>query len=267
MIDDHPEIQGQNPTSRKLVLPAYPQEPHFPDTYTQEVGTSPRSFTSRNTSLAPQNPFTKLKYLWRSDPAYKVLMVSIATVLVASLVFVTIGGIVFAQASFGNTNTLARTNPQSPTDMHPTFPTPSGGQGSTSSSQPPQNPTPILQDNPPITLPTDPTLTIGGGQPTLEITTIPQQVHNNTTVQVGVTANMADMSVHLQVIYNALPGTFISGTVMTDGNANATLTWNVHVMTLTTTTRNITAHVVAVGQGPDGQQVSSQPVTVQIVIK
>ncbi len=167
MIDDRPEMQGQNPSSGKLVLPGYSEAPHSPNTYTQGMYTSPRHFASRNISSAPRAPLAKLKYLWQSDPAYKVLIVSVAMVLAASLVLVTLASIVLAQKPSGNTTALTGTNPQGPTNTRPTFPTPSGGHGSTSSSQPPQNPTPVLQNTPQATLPPQPTLQ--PTQPTQEI--------------------------------------------------------------------------------------------------
>ncbi len=90
-------------------------------------------------------------------------------------------------------------------------------------------------------------------------------MRNGTTVFVGVTANMEGVNVQLLVTYNTMSSPFISGTQMTDAGGNVTLPWRVHVLALVG--KFVTARVVAITQGPNGQQISSQPVIVQILVK
>jgi hypothetical protein len=272
MIDEQPEIsQPQLPTG-KLILPGYPQTPSNP------VGVQePQNFaTSKeqpgsyfHTPPVAPPPISRDKNAWRKDPAYKVLIVAIALVIIVSIVFTTFTSNIIGQISLlglGQYSTIPQTAPtntvQGTVDLHPTFPTPSGGNGSTTSSQPQIPPTPVLH---PTGTPTAQATTtpIGQGGPlTLQISNIPSQVRNDSDVAVSVTANESGVSVRLYVTYNAFPNFYSSGTQITDNNGNATLSWRVRV-----SGRNqngVIAHVVAVGQDQNGKQASSQMVTVSV---
>ncbi len=273
MIDEQPEIsQPQLPTG-KLILPGYPQTPSNP------VGVpQPQNFATpkeqpgsyfHTPPVAPP-PISRDKNAWRKDPAYQVLIVAIALVIIASIVFAIFTSNIIGQISLvGQYSTIPQTAPtntvQGTVDLHPTFPTPSGGNGSTTSSQPQIPPTPVLHPTgtPALTPTAQATTPIGQGGPlTLQISNIPSQVSNNSNVAVSVTANESGVSVRLYVTYNAFPNFYSSGTQITDSNGNATLSW--HVRVSGRNQNGVIAHVVAVGQDQNGKQASSQTVTVML---
>jgi hypothetical protein len=270
MIDEHQDVDEQQP-QEKLVLPAYPEQSAGSSSAIRKVTKLPTYLSSLFSSLSP---LEKLRYLWHRDSAHRVLIVALALLLVTGLIFGTLVTSLLSQLSvaFITHNVPltglpqnAPTTPQGTIDFHPTFPTPGGGQGSTASSQPPSEPTPALQNTPSITpVPTiQPTPTQQAGQLSLRITSIPSQVINNSVVSVQVTANEPGVAIELYVTYNVPPGFYTSRARVTDGDGNVTLRWAVSVFAIGR--RQALAHVVAVGQDQNGQQVSSQEVTVQIV--
>ena len=270
MIDEQQDASEQ--PQEKLVLPGHADQPSGP---TQAVRKIPMPYVPPLSSSKPSlSPVARLKYLWQRDPAYKVMMIATAVLLIAGLIFGTLVTNMLSQWSElvlrnGRVAVLPQqpptgVTPQGTVDFHPTFPTPGGGQGSTDSSQPPMGPTPALQNTPPPITPTpQPTATQQGGLLIVQITSIPTQVSNNSIVPVQVTTNEPGILVRLYVSYDVPPNFYASRVQMTDGNGNATLSWIVNVFTFAR--RRATARVVAVGQDQNGQQVSSQVFTVQIV--
>jgi hypothetical protein len=209
----------------------------------------------------PKEPMAKVRYFWRKDPAYKVLMIALSVVLAAGLVFVSLisNALMRNPKLFTADATISQSLPTvvvpiGTVDLRPTFPPPGGGKGTGSSSQPPAQGTPALQ-------PTSTDQTGQGGQLTLDITSIPNRVLNNSIVDVSVNASQPDISVSLVVLYSTLPYRATAGPAITDGNGDAILSWSVSVVAFG---RHTQAMVYAVASDQNGQQVQSQPVTVQI---
>jgi hypothetical protein len=249
------DTQGVQTPSRKLVLPAPPDEGLYRQRFSSP---RPEPPIDRQTSSTSHNVFTRLFRLWRKDPAYAVLSLAIALVAVASLVFVVLGANALLGSNGGQTWSSAQTeHPPAPTpvgtvDNSPTFPTPGSNKGSSSSSQPHGGPTPSLQPSP------------VGDQGTLsvQIVSIPDVVHNNTRARVVVQTSEPGVSVRLQVNYDAAPFFYTSGGHTTDGNGNAALTWNVRVFS--SNSNGVQATVVVIATDRQGQQATSQPATVMV---
>ena len=263
--------QGQMPPQGKLVLPAYPdEEPHgYSGPLTQ---VRPDQLIQHETMPAPKNPLAKIGYYWRKDPAYKVLMIATVLVIATGFIFVSLATAAFIR----NPNffsSISNTTPQTPTgvtpsstvDLRPTFPSPGGGAGGSTSSQPPAQSTTVLPATPTeSTTPTPQPSPVpgGGGTFIVQITNIPGQVSNNSTVQVGVTTNEPGVTVRLQVSYNAYPFFYQSGAQVTGGDGNATLYWSVQVSQ--TRIKHVVARVTAVAIDANGQYVTSATYTVQV---
>ena len=270
--------QEQMPPQGKLVLPAYPDdEPNAVGARfiaPPQPQVRPDQLIQHKTAPAPKNPMARIGYYWRKDPAYKVLMIAAVLVIAAGFIFVSLATAAFIRnpnlfSSIGNTTPQNPTGvtPSGTVDLRPTFPTPGGGSGGNSSSQPPAQSTPVIQTTPGgSTTPTpqaSPTPGSGGGTLTVQITNIPGQVNNNSTVQVDVSTNEPGATVRLQVTYNAYPFYYQSGAQVTDGNGNATLDWNVQVSG--NRTRHIYAKVTAVATDANGQYATSATYIVQVI--
>jgi len=267
---DHPDTQGQQPQQGKLVLPTYSGEERRMYASPQTIQVRPDQLIHQTTTPAPKHPLVKLGYFWRKDPAYKVLIIATGMVLVAGILFMTLvsSAIIrnpnlFAQNGTISQNPPTGVNPAGTVDLRPTFPTPGGGQGSNSSSQPPAQSTPALQPTESATATPQPSPG-SGGTLTIQIVSIPQQVINGSTVPVEVMASEAGASVRLQVLYDAAPYYYTSGSQTTDGSGNATLSWHVHVTGFKA--KGVVARVVAVATDQNGQQAVSQAVTVQVIM-
>jgi hypothetical protein len=273
MIDEQRDVGEQ--TQENLVVPAPSALPSGPSKAVPKAPMPPPYFPPLASSSSLQFSPAKLRSLWQRDPAYKVLLIATAVLLIAGLLFGTLATNMLTQLSElflhnGRVVALPQQTPIAVTppgtvDFHPTFPTPGGGQGSTDSSQPPTGPTPSLQDTPVITptLAPTPTPIQQGGQLTIQITSIPTQVSNHSIVPVEVTTNEPDILVQLYVSYNAPPGFYTSRTQVTDGNDVAILSWIVNVFSINR--KRTIAHVVAIAQDQNGQRVSSPAFTVQII--
>lgn len=250
------DTQGVRTPSRRLVLPAPPDEGLYGQRFSSP---RPEPPIGQQTSSTSHNIFTRLFHLWRKDPAYAVLSLAIALVAVASLVFVVLGANAILGSNSGQTWSSAQTeHPPAPTpagtvDNSPTFPTPGSNKGSSSSSQPRGGPPPNLQPSP--TAPDQGTLSI-------QIVSIPDVVHNNTRVRVVVQTSEPGVSVRLQVNYDASPFFYTSGVRSTDGNGNASITWNVRVFG--GNGNGVQATVVVIAIDRQGQQAISQPATVMV---
>jgi hypothetical protein len=270
------EPGGSTPAGAQppLVLPAPPDSAYplpgnkYPDLtssgkYPAKI--RPEQLVRPEPEVVPKGgPLKKLGYFWRKDPAYKAFIIAIAFVLVAAIFFVSLAGIAF----FGNAglsgnyslsqNPAGGPSPTATVDLHPVFPTPGGANGSTQSSQPPAQQTPVLQQTPSPA----PSPSPGPGGLTVTITNIPNHVNNFSLVQVSVSTNQGGVNVRIHVTYNPPSSPYTSMTVQTDDNGNATLPWYVGIFLRG---RNSIATVVAVAIDPNGQVVRSTPVTVIVV--
>src|SRR5262245_3048195 len=189
---EQPNTREQTPQPRQPVLPAYPgekryihadqQPPAWPSQYTHP-GTAP-TFTN------VPDPLQKLGHLWHKDAAYKVLMIAVALVLLSGLMFMALGTTSLLQGlGFASQNVTIPQNPSAEAhvtgtvDLNPTFPTPSGGNGTNKSSLPPPSSSyypPTTSDSTPTPQPTL------SAQLTVQITSIPSQVSSPSRVLVSV---------------------------------------------------------------------------------
>ena len=261
---NQPEIQEPNPQQEKLVLPPpNGNESSTPGSSLHYTQVRPEHLI-RPAAMPPKDPLARLIYFWRKDPAYKVLIIAVGLVLIAGLLFFSL----VSRAMNPNFFKLNSTSPQAPptavtpsgtVDLRPAFPSPGGGQGSSTSSQPPAQSTPALQ---PTVDNTQSSPTPGhGGTLTVQITGIPNRVQNGSVVDVGVSTNEANVTVELYVVYNAPPERGFAGPRMTDDGGNTSIPWSVSVYK----TGGARAIVVAIARDQNGQQAQSQPVSVQIV--
>lgn len=263
---NQPEIQEPNPQQEKLVLPP----PTWDNTSTPG---SSLHYTQvrpehliRRAAMPPEDPLARLKYFWRKDPAYKVLIIAVGLVLIAGLLFLSLVTSAMNPDFFSLKSTSSQVPPGGVTpsgtvDLRPTFAAPGGGQGSSTSSQPPAQGTPALQstaDSTP-TIQSSPTPDQGGTL-TVQITDIPNRVQNGSVVDVDVNTNEANVTVELYVVYNAPPFRGVAGPRMTGDGGNATIQWAVSVYKI----GGARAIVVAIARDQNGQQAQSQPVSVQI---
>jgi len=260
---NQPEIQEPNPQQEKLVLPPPDgNESSTPGSSLHYTQVRPEDLI-RPAAMPPKDPLARLIYFWRKDPAYKVLIIAVGLVLIAGLLFFSL----VSRAMNPNFFKLNSTSPQAPptgvtpsgtVDLRPAFPSPGGGQGSSTSSQPPAQSTPALQ---PTVDNTQSSPTPGqGGTLTVQITGIPNRVQNGSVVDVGVSTNEANVTVELYVVYSAPPYRDFAGPHMTDDGGNATIPWSVSVYKI----GGARATVVAIARDQNGQQAQSQPVSVQI---
>ena len=265
---EQPNTQEQTPQSRQLVLSENPGEeqgvnigqrpPAGPSQYTH-LGTTP-TFTDIS------NSFQKLGHFWHKDAAYKVLMIAVAGVVLSGILFMALSTTSLLQGlGFLSQNVTVPQNPSAEArvtgtvDLRPTFPTPSGGNGTSKSSLPPPSSSyypPTSPDSTPTPQSTPPS------QLTVQITSIPSQVSNRSRVLVSVTASAPQINVGLQVYYNAPPYSYTSIARTTDGGGNAVIPWRVEVTVRGT--KNVIATVVAVATDQSGQRVTSQPVQVTV---
>lgn len=278
MIDDQP---GTPSRSEKLVLPAINDGYSSSDQHTQWGQAFPQRPTPHKPvpppPLASSSPFKGRN--WRKDPAYLVLLIAICTLLIAGIVFAVVASNIFSQGNgpsgqSGPTTSNTGATPRGTLDTNPRFPTPGGNQGGSTSSQPPKTSgTPVIQSTPtlaptPTTVTTvQPTPTQGqqNGQLTLQITGIQTPIPNDNLDPVTVTTSQPNIAVRLVITYNAPPGLSSLGPQMTDGGGNVTFNWFVSVRAFGH--NHVTAHVMAVARDQNGQEVTSQTMTVQILVR
>src|SRR5947209_13557473 len=185
---NQPDIQEPNPQQGKLILPS----PDMSETSTpaNNLHYSPirPEHLIRHAAMPPKDPLARVMYFWRKDPAYKVLIVAVGLILVAGLLFVSLVTSAMNSNFFKPGNTSSQVPPVGVTpsgtvDLRPAFAAPGGGQGSSTSSQPPAQTTPALQptvDTTPITQ-VSPTPDQGGALE-VQITDIPNRVRNGSVV-------------------------------------------------------------------------------------
>lgn len=252
------DTQEQEAQPGNLVLPAPPADEQQMYYGGQKAPLRPGQLLRNQTQAAPQGARARIAYYWRKDPAYKVLMIAMAMVLLAGIIFVSLASAAF----LGNPNLFASSssqsiprgaNPTGTVDLRPTFPAPGGGSGTSQSSQPPMQSTPALQPTSDQQSPT------AGGTLTVQITNYPQTVTNGSRANVDVNTSEPGVSVILMIRYNQ-GGRTTAGPQTTDSNGNATIPWFVFVFGQ----RNIQATIYAVATDQNGQRAKSQTVQVQI---
>jgi hypothetical protein len=256
-----------------LFLPAQDgQQTYFqaqPQTPSQKVRSiRPEDLVRRPQSALPANPIARMGYLWRKEPAYRVLFIAIGIVLLSGFVCV---GLVFGMFN-APTSQNAQTGGNSPQQsanngvVKTGTPTPVATPTSAPTATPTPFPTPTpvpTQPPAPTPVPTQPPVM---GPLTVQITSIPTTVQNNQTVSVGVTTNEPGSTVHLVIALNAFPYYTISQTQTTDAAGNATISWHVRVTTMRPGA-TVTAQVSVVAQDQRGMYVTSPQTTVQITTK
>lgn len=259
-MNNRPEwdMQDGGNAAPKLVLPAPPQqEPHYKQSHAHPHHESTIRITPVQPGLtASPGHFASLLQKGRKEPAYFVLTLAIALVLITSIIFVALGASVFfnnngQQWNSSQTEREPGQTPSGTVDAKPSFPTPASNQGSNQSSQPAAGPQPTFQPSPTTQ-----------GPLSVQITSIPNVVHNNTRVHVVVQTSEPNVDVRLQVTYDVVPFFYAVSGHTTDGNGNATLPWNIRVFLNNTFNQSAQATVTVIATDQQGQQATSQPVSV-----
>jgi hypothetical protein len=220
-------------------------------------------------STPPANPLARLTHMWRTEPAYRLLMIAITVVLISVLVlFIALGALgnrpIASNQQQGPMLNLG-THPQETATAIATqqvAPTPTAAIPAvepTSTAAPTPTPAPTMT---PTAGPT-PTATPDDGVLTIEITHIPQSIKNHTTVSVTVKTNRPQVLALLTVNYTL--NSYTSAPKTTGGDGQASLTWQVEIFSLSGQTQE-QATLKASAQY-NGQQVYSQPVTVMVDMK
>ncbi len=228
-----------------------------------EAPLHPGLLIRQKTTPAPKKLLPRVAFYWRKDPAYKVFMVAVAMTVVASMVFISLASASLFGVSIPSTSYTPKppTNviPKGTVDLQPGFPKPGGGTGSDQSSQPP----PQSNAVPGATTTAQPNPTNQPGGPlNVQITNFSPVVVNGSHASVTVSTNQPGVQVFLQISYNVRPYQATGGPQTTDGNGVARIRWTVRVAA---SSRGAQATVTAIAVDQNGQQVSSNPVTITIV--
>lgn len=284
---NHPDMEDQAPVPGKLVLPALsnPSGAH-PGTHDAQSApgalrtphptagqfdaqipqVAPAQLIRPVSSHAPKELLPRLAYYWRKDPAYKVFMLAVVMVVVASIVFLSMAG-----ASWLGRSSAGSAYSQNPptaaastgtVDTRPSFPPPGGGKGSGQSSQPPVQSTPVLNSTP--SGDSSPTAQPNGNL-NVQITGYSRFVFNGSSTYAIVSTGQPGVTVTLNIQSNGTPRFSTAGPQTADDNGNATISWQVfyshggH--------RTVTLTVVAVAVDQNGQQSTSDPVTIQVLLQ
>ncbi|HLG75836.1 MAG TPA: hypothetical protein VKX46_05445 [Ktedonobacteraceae bacterium] len=239
------------PPSGQLPFPT----PAVPAVPVKKIG--PEQLIRRSTTVPEGSPLAKIGYLWRSDPAYKVLMIAIAVIILSGIVgLVLIGNLLASGGPSGQPSSSGAPSAVAPNAT----PTP------TATSQPTATPTPTptpVQNTPTPTEVVQPTPTptpVANAPLSVQIVNVPSQVKNGTTVPVTVSASQPGVTIRLLITYSTL-GSYFNRSMQADSAGNATFSWSVQVYTKTTAS----AHLIAVAQDQSGHVAQSQPVTVQVM--
>ncbi|HVU68375.1 MAG TPA: hypothetical protein VHD63_14650 [Ktedonobacteraceae bacterium] len=248
------DMQGVHSPARKLALPEPPNAGQQRRRYS-----SPRPARSINqqTSAAPHGLFTRMLHRLRTDRSFAILSASIALVVIVSIVLISLG---VSAVNAGNNGPVwnkamvqhpAVPSPTGTIDLKPTFPTPGSKKGSTTSSQPTPGTQPTQTD------PTD------QGTLNVQIVNVPNVVNNQAQVRVQVQTSEPNVNVRLEVTYSALPFNYTSRAGTTNGNGNTTLVWSVRVRSFNNG-NNVRAILVVIATDRNGQQATSDPITVEV---
>ncbi len=250
MTEEHPDKQPQESSSRKAALATLVQEVEGKLSHLLQSGNvtniEPPPFNK--VSPGPVDPLSKLLWYWRKDLAAKVFLVTIAVLLIFSMIFVIAASRGLSQLTPRPSPTLKmqpgdESKVNGTVDLHPTFPVRQGPRGTNASSLPPSSGTVATTSGTPQAQ-------------ALQIVDIPDQVSSGDTVHVTVTGP-PNTSVKLTIQYNAQPYYDDTNSQTFDDNGKATLDWDVNVSTKGNDT--VTAQVTATGSA--GQ---SDTVTVQV---
>jgi hypothetical protein len=251
------DTQGVQPPSGKLILPAPPEQgPQHANPYTIPIWPAQPMYPQQASAPqpAPQGFIGRQRAAWRKDPAYLVLSLAIALVLIATVSLVAFGATTLLNnngLAYSQTPTAPR--PSGTVDNKPNLPTPATNPGSNQSSQPTVGPTPNLQ---PTQNPMD------QGSLSVQIVNVPSMVNNNSRVSVDILTNEPGVQVRLQVTYTAAPFMYSGGAHTTDDNGQATVPWSVKIYSFHNGPVQATVQVIATNQ--NGQQATSQAETVMI---
>jgi hypothetical protein len=287
---NQPDREDQVPAkSGKLVLPApVPNEPGAPEP-PETPGTVPvtrplsppagaGNFKERISPAQlmrplggppPRGLFARLVFYWRKDPAYKVFMLAVAMVVVASIIFVSMAGAALFNNPFGSSSST-QSPPAAPTttgavDLKPTFAPPGGGKGSNQSSQPPAQ----AQSTPELGTTPTPTATATtpaqGGTLQVQITSYPPIVSDFSRVSIVVSTNEPGVEVILEMRSDGTPRNSTAGPGVTDDSGTVTIPW--YVSYFGGGRRFITVNITAVATDQNGQRAYSAPVTVQVFLQ
>lgn len=247
MIEDHPDVQKQNQIRGKLST-LLENIPPSQEHVQRKQMPQERIIRHHQAPSAPAHPLEKLQYFWQhKDPAYKFLIAAIATVFILStLIAVFAGSFLFQipalflpSAQPGPSS--EQLPPNSTLDVRPTFPVSQTGKGTKTSSLPPQSGT---------------VATLAGTAEAMQISNLPEQVNNNSTVPVTVSTGQPGATVKLLINYNVSPYYSETSSQTADGSGNVTLYWNVRA---SNNGKNATAQVTATtDQGGRSQTVMVQ---------
>jgi len=214
MSEEHHDSQKQKPAFYKGLLATLIEEPSpLPGTPIE-----PPPFQE----VAPPSGdlLTKVKWFWQKDLASKIFLVTLAALLVISLLFALSANTMFARVLPPSPQRFTMQPGDEPkvngtVDLHPTFPVGYDSKNRSSTSSLP---------------PKIGTIATTSGTPTsnLQITNIPGQVDDNDSVDVTVNGP-PNTTVRLVIQYNVDPFNAQSSSETTDSSGNATLTWKVDV--------------------------------------
>jgi hypothetical protein len=278
---NHPEMEEQAPPAapEKLVLPPLPDSPGTfrtlraprPTADQFKAQITPARLIRPKASQAPNRLLPRLAYYWRKDPAYKVFMLAVVMVVLASIVFVSMAGAAWlGKPLFSSSYSPApppRVAPTGTVDLRPTFSVPGGGKGTSQSSQPPVQSTPVLSSTPsgdgsPTPTPTQPGQS---GNLTAQITDYSTFVPNGSRAFTTVSTNEPGVTVTLYIRSNATPRFSTAGPQVTDSSGSTTIAWTVSYSSFGH--RTVTLSVVAVAVDQNGQRATSSPVTIQVLMQ
>src|SRR5258708_25446196 len=110
---NNPDTEDQVPRGR-LVLPAPPGEAQRMYSDIQRTRLQTEQLIRRQAQAAPQGTVAKLAYYWPKDPAYKVLVIAIAMVLIARIVSVSLASAAFLCYSNFSASSSSHTRPAAP---------------------------------------------------------------------------------------------------------------------------------------------------------
>jgi hypothetical protein len=269
MMEGYPDPETPLPQQQKLLLPAVSDELYSALDRQLRLPLQAGQLLDRSGPRLAGPPVPRRGDGWHRDPAYWVLGMALAMVLIAGVVAGSlVSAAVFTPQFFSQgTPTGPHAMPGSAGELRPTFAAPGGGKGSRQSSQPPvlsvtlAVPTPTRQ--PPATPVPTASPGLQGGSLSVYITALPGQVVNRSVVAVRVTTTQPSVRVRLHVSYTVSPFVYQSKARLTNENGDATLQWVVRVAQRGG--GSVVASVVVMATEQHGQQGVSPVVTVPVI--
>ncbi|GCE18281.1 hypothetical protein [Dictyobacter kobayashii] len=274
--NNQPDMLGQNDAPTEMFQTAnrpqgFPYQPAAGQPFNPGQRPTPnvrpeQLINKRKGQTIPPGPLhTKIAYLWRSDPAYKVLFIAIGAVILCSVIGLVLLGSVFA--NFGGRSATTASNQGNTQATAPTPQnTPAGATQPTATPTLQPTATPTLQATatplPQATVAPTPTPVVNNGPLTAQFSGLPGQVNNHTTVDITVTTQPG-ATVTLLITYTASPAFQQTNAVVADANGTATIPWSINERAFSHFSMNATARLYAIARGQN-QQATSQPATVQV---